>query len=94
MGTKFLKDMGVDLFIDNFPCQKNRCLVLPCCNKHCNLYFNFMNNAADTFSLMTADEIVYLRSLPNRLSQSIADNARLGLRYVISTPQVLQLKNI
>ena len=53
-----------------------------------------MNDAADTLGLMTADEIAYLRQLPKWISKDVADNARLGLRYVISNPQVLELEKI
>lgn len=64
-----------------FPCFN--CFVSPMCRmkKICVEYCKFINSCADSMGTMTADEIAYIRTLPNSIGQKICEFWKEDKRY-------------
>jgi len=64
-----------------FPCYE--CFVLPMCKMKqiCVEYCKFINLCADSFELMTADEIAYIRTLPQSVGNRICEFWKEQKRY-------------
>ncbi len=64
-----------------FPCYN--CFVLPMCKMKeiCVEYCKFINSCADSFGLLTADEIAYIRTLPQSVGNRICEFWKEDKRY-------------